>query len=391
MSIPLDRLYNFLHDVCNQDVLIYRFIPHGSRKVDDCKPLFDYSKDFCNIKMICHDQETLNFKDYCFLKTVYQNVKTDFYPVFNVILDRYSKRKFGIPEHYSRSLLLHSEMQSNDVAWFEQDGSVGVYWWSHAVIARDWFRYAEVDPRLGRLPFPQKDFLIYNRAWTGLREYRLKFVELVLDYNLQDHCQLTFNPVDDGKHWREHKFLNNAFVPSRTDLDQHFQPTSADATASADYNSLDYVQTAFEVVLETVFDDTKWHLTEKSLRPIACGQPFILAGTPGVLQYLRRYGFQTFGEYIDESYDSIQDPVQRLEAIVKLMQSISRLPAKEKQQLYSNLAPICEHNKSRFFSTEFFDQVIGEFQTNFAQGFAFIQQSRSDNDLEIYVKNFGEQ
>lgn len=120
--------------------------------------------------MICHDQETLNFKDYCFLQTVYSEAKTDFYPVFNVILNRYSKRKFGIPEHYTRVLLLHSEMKSKDVAWFEQDGSVGVYWWSHAVIARDWFRYAEVDPCLARLPVPQKDFLIYNRAWSGLRE-----------------------------------------------------------------------------------------------------------------------------------------------------------------------------------------------------------------------------
>jgi hypothetical protein len=48
-------------------------------------------------------------------------------------------------------------------------------------------------------------------------------------------------------------------------------------------------------------------LTEKALRPIACGQPFILAATPGSLQYLRSYGFKTFSGYIDETYDTIQE------------------------------------------------------------------------------------
>jgi len=361
MNIPLDRLYNFLQDICNQDVLIYRFLPHGSRKIEDCGPLYEY-KNLDNVKMICHDQETLNFKDYSFLNTIYS------IPVLNVLLTRYGNKHKVIGSE-KPVLILHSEMQSQDVVQFEQNGSIGVYWWCHAVIARDWYRYAEIDPMLVKPMTPQKNFLIYNRAWSGLREYRIKFTELVLDYNLQDYCQLTFNPEDNGKHWLEHKFANSAFAPNRTDLDQYFQPSLAKSTASADYNQDDYVQTAIEVVLETVFDDTKWHLTEKSLRPIACGHPFILAGTPGILKYLRHYGFQTFGEYIDESYDDIQDPVQRLGAIVKLMRSLVDLSPQKQHQLYVNLATICEHNKRRFFSKEFFDQVVNEFQTNINQGF----------------------
>jgi hypothetical protein len=46
-------------------------------------------------------------------------------------------------------------------------------------------------------------------------------------------------------------------------------------------------------VAETVFD-TRIHLTEKTLRPIACGHPFILAAGPGSLKYLQTYGFRTF-------------------------------------------------------------------------------------------------
>ena len=378
-----------MQDICNQDVLIYRFLPHGSRKIEDCVPLNEY-EEFTNqalckkVKMICHDQESLNYCDYKTKLELISEISNVPYPVLNCI------SKTSNTEYHDYALLLHSEMHSQDVEWFKQHGSVEVYWWCHAIIARDWFRYAEVDPNLSKPKTPKNDFLIYNRAWSGLREYRIKFTELILDHNLQNYCQLTFNPEDNGNHWAEHKFSNSVFRPSRTDLDQHFCPTNATASASADYDSTDYIQTAIEVVLETVFDDTKWHLTEKTLRPIACGHPFILASTPGSLQYLKRYGFQTFEKYIDESYDDIQDPVQRLEAIVKLMRSLSDLPANKKQQLHADLAHICEYNKRRFFSKEFFNQVIDEFQTNFDHGFSFIHQSDShkyfERDFERVIK-----
>jgi len=389
-----------LQDICNQDVLIYRFVPHGSKKIEDCKPLNDYhklqnSEILTKVKTVCHDQETLDY-------TYYQSYSKPWscsetfnkffeipgtpYPILNIILENYHGYYV---EYHDYILLLHSEMQSQDVEWFEQHGSIGVYWWSHAVIARDWFRYAEVDPKLSVSMVPQKDFLIYNRAWTGLREYRIKFTELIIDYNLQDHCQMTFNPEDNGIHWSQHKFSNSLFAPNRTDLAQYFCSSTVDATASADYNDIDYAQTSIEVVLETVFDDTKWHLTEKALRPIACGHPFILVSTPGILQYLKRYGFQTFHKYLDESYDAIADPVERLEAVVKLMQSLAKLSAKEKQQLYANLAPICKYNKSRFFSKEFVEQVIDEFQTNFDHGFSFIQQANSHKYYERLKNKYG--
>ena len=378
-----------MQDICNQDVLIYRFLPHGSKKIEDCVPLHTIdivpSQIIKKVKMICHDQETLDSQLY-YSKITNKHFELPGipYPILHSIFKRPQT------EYYDHVMLLHSEMQSKDVAWFEQRGSVAVYWWSHAVIARDWFRYAKIDPLLAKSTLPKKDFLIYNRAWSGLREYRIKFTDLVLEHDLQDWCQLTFNPTDDGKHWSEHKFANPVFESNCNDLDQYFSPTTATSSASADYSSLDYVQTSIEVVLETVFDDTKWHLTEKTLRPIACGHPFILAGTPGILKYLRQYGFQTFGDYIDESYDDIQDPVQRLEAIVKLMQTIACMPDLSKKQLFASLQSICKHNKQRFFSDEFFNQVIDEFQTNFTNAFSFICQTDShkyhERDFKRLVK-----
>jgi hypothetical protein len=382
MSVPLDRLYNFLQDICNQDVLIYRFLPHGSRKIDDCIPLIepDYKDLEKNpkVQMVCHDQETLDYRCYDIPLNPDSNISGIPYPVLNKI----SKNK-NINYH-DMILLLHSEMRSKDLEWFEKNGAVGVYWWCHAIIARDWYRYAEIDPLRNKTQTPAVDFLIYNRAWTGLREYRLKFTELILDYNLQSFCQMSFNPYDNDTHYKKHTFCNPVFRPTRDDLCKHFLPTTVDATASADYSNSDYQNCIIEVVLETVFDDTKWHLTEKALRPIACGVPFILTSTAGSLQYLRRYGFKTFHDYFDESYDTIHDPAQRLERIVCLMKQLSELSPNQKQQLRSDLQPICDFNRQRFFSNEFYTQVVEEFTTNFTRAFEFIKQRNSHRYFDRY-------
>ena len=46
MSIPLDRLYHYIHDVAEQVrgdyVLIYRFWPHGSKNIEDLSVLFSH-------------------------------------------------------------------------------------------------------------------------------------------------------------------------------------------------------------------------------------------------------------------------------------------------------------------------------------------------------------
>ena len=67
MSVPLDRLYNFLHDVCDRDdIIIYRFFPHGSRKIIDLTRLKTYKTTSEKIEkfVIFYDQEPLNFELY---------------------------------------------------------------------------------------------------------------------------------------------------------------------------------------------------------------------------------------------------------------------------------------------------------------------------------------
>jgi len=255
---------------------------------------------------------------------------------------------------------------------------VGVYWWCHGIIARDWFRFAQHDPLLkfDHLAITH-DFLIYNRAWSGTREYRLKFLEQLIEADLVSCCQTRFSAIDNQAHYTDHCWANPDFAIRRTDFEQHFPTNSVDSNASADYDSFDYQASGIEVVLETLFDDSRWHLTEKSLRPIACGKPFVLMATAGSLQYLRHYGFQTFNGLIDEQYDTVQNPVDRLQAVVAEMQRISQLPIQQKQRLWTELNKIAQHNQALFFSQAWQDSLVQELVNNLNQGLGIMAGART--------------
>ncbi len=380
MSVPLDRLYNFLHSLVDHDITIYRFWPHGSKKLEDLLPLApktSWVKEMTTPHAIFHDQEPLNF-DYWNSDEFIQHWNQ--YAIESQLDSLYSDSERvnyqmslhlkGIVSNalYDCVLLVHSEKNSKEVDTYFQNEFLPVYYWGHAVIAADWFRYAVHDPvlRYDTNTFTQ-DFLIYSRAWSGTREYRLAFADRLVQSGLVKYCRTSFAPWDSGVHYNQHMFVNPNLAIARTDLETVLPPNTHESCASADYNNQDYAQTGMEIVLETLFDDSRWHLTEKALRPIACGKPFMLVATAGSLEYLRSYGFETFSGLIDESYDLETDPVARLNAVIQEMSRISSLTPSDKIVLWNQLHKIAERNKQRFFSTEWQASITQEYVDNMNQ------------------------
>jgi hypothetical protein len=165
-----------------------------------------------------------------------------------------------------------------------------------------------------------------------------------------------------------HEFCNPVWKPTIT-LENYFSLNHAYSCYSADFEIEDYELTDIEIVLETLFDDDRLHLTEKSLRPIACAQPFILAGTHGSLEYLREYGFKTFGHIWDESYDQIKDPQERLIRIADLMRDIANWTPEQQNSKMAQAQSVADYNKKHFFSSSFFDTVTTELTANLKLAF----------------------
>lgn len=376
MSVPLDRLYHYIESVANEvfgDVIIYRFWPHGSKKLENLQPLYlkDWYTSMTLPLIVCHDQEPLDFDSYANPELTPKCKLDEIRLKYDCLYDINIKR----PTIFDQQIVLHSEQHSDQVDKYNKIGIIPVYYWCHAMIAQDWFRFAQ---HVTQRKNSKKTFLIYNRAWAGTREYRIKFAELLLDKNLLAHCKTAFNPTDPdtGVCYRNYQFKNLDWRPER-DLEGHFESNHSPSSNSADFAIQDYELSDIEIVLETLFDDHRLHLTEKILRPIACAQPFILLATAGSLQYLRQYGFKTYNSVWDESYDTIQDPKQRMLAITQLMNQIVAWDPHTKQEKLNQARCIADFNKQHFFSSEFFDLISGELKSNLGHALKILVNSNT--------------
>ena len=388
MSIPLDRLYHYIESVAQEvygDTLIYRFWPHGSKNINDLAYFRTYplTNTYIDPQIFCNDQEPLNYDLYQSFDPAALGRRPEILELLNTVKvdpSTYNLRiTAGGPFNiYDKCLLLHSEQRSEHVELYQNSQYFPVYYWCHAILAHDWFRYAQY--QLQRKIKTTHPFLIYNRAWSGTREYRLKFADLLIDSNLTNQCLMSVKFVDDV-YYQNYKFINSSWKP-KNQLEQYYKENVATSCYSADFVLNDYETTDFEVVLETLFDDQRLHLTEKALRPIACGQPFILAATHGSLSYLRNYGFRTFSDIIDENYDIIRDPVKRLHAVVNCMKDIANWSVKERKEKLAIAQKIANYNQKHFFSNNFFNQVTTELSTNLQSA---LDTLRSTNTSKRFI------
>jgi hypothetical protein len=129
------------------------------------------------------------------------------------------------------------------------------------------------------------------------------------------------------------------------------------------YNLTNFAEAADSLIYvptETVYFGQRQHLTEKTFKAIALEMPFVLVAPAGSLSYLREYGFRTFSPLIDETYDTIADPIERIEAVTQILLEIQARSAAAKIQLWHDLIPIVEHNYNHFYRGGFRDVLEAE-------------------------------
>lgn len=114
-----------------------------------------------------------------------------------------------------------------------------------------------------------------------------------------------------------------------------------------------YARAAWDVVQETTNTVQQGaFLTEKTFRSMIMGVPFIVNGDRGYLTTLRNLGYQTFGEFINEDYDNIDDPDQRVLAVADEIQKMCAWSTDHKRSIWPKLRDILEHNQQLCANTE---------------------------------------
>lgn len=123
------------------------------------------------------------------------------------------------------------------------------------------------------------------------------------------------NPSD---HLDVIRFERGNFDPYIDILPEHYHNVSQSLPIKI------YNECYFSLVVETDLDyQNCFFITEKTMKAILTGIPFIVLSTPHFLKMLRSIGFKTFDTLWDESYDSELDFEKRTENITRLIALLS--------------------------------------------------------------------
>jgi hypothetical protein len=241
------------------------------------------------------------------------------------------------------------------------------YFFFHGFAALDWFsdfKYFDSSQQK-----PSKLFICLNHLIADNRSYRLYLLSLLKQKRLQESGHISAPLLTPHTIKQE---LGNVTSRLPREAKKHiFKNLYPDASplvldhcnyndASADISN-ESIDALWHVVPETVYYDDSLHLTEKIFKPIAIRRPFILVGAPGNLAYLKSYGFRTFSQWIDESYDQEQDPTLRINMIVE---QLSKLKNKDIVQQQEQMQEVLEYNHQHFYG-KFKEIIVDELLGNF--------------------------
>lgn len=111
-------------------------------------------------------------------------------------------------------------------------------------------------------------------------------------------------------------------------------------------------QVGFDIVAESVFDYPYPYVSEKSIRPLLNKKIFILLAPARTLELLQQYGFKTFSPFIDENYDLIDDPVNRINAVFSEITRLCQLSLDEVKENILQYKDILDYNYQNLWSVD---------------------------------------
>jgi len=259
------------------------------------------------------------------------------------------------------------------------------------------------------LPKPKK-YLFLNKR---LRPHRLVLLCLMAYDGLLDDGMVSFNTeYDDTSYLIEYINNNNYLNVDRYfDIHQYHNKTFDESDKSKiiegygillelkkktldidDIKSIEersfeiddkslYTDSYFSIVGETeFFNDYKRYSTEKILKPIQQLHPFVVLGRPHLLSDLHSYGFKTFSDFWDESYDIEESNNIRMMKVYETISKLNNKSHEEWEVIYKNITPILIHNRELLkklsgtkkrivFETNFYKNLINEATENYKKLF----------------------
>ena len=318
-----------------ENVSLHWFDPFGSKSIDDIvsQPQFDVGH-----RIIFWDQEPL-----------YREHTQKFFDEFCEIY-----RPSRPPAYRCTITLITSEFDSQDVAWVQDTYNIDNtgYYFFHGWAALDWYRGYDhcflSTPWMSR-QFAHRIFSL-NNIVGAQRSHRLVLLSEMDQHDLINRNVISFPSVCPYENTKVSElFEQHNLPPLQTGLPLIIDSGKNHAANSHRIDLWKEAQSCFcHVVTETVYTSSKIHLTEKTFKPIVMQQPFMLVAPRGSLGYLKRYGFRTFADIWDESYDDADDP-DRIGLIAKNLSIINSWTESQLSDAQHQIKDVIVHNHDWFY------------------------------------------
>lgn len=338
--------------------------------------------------LVCYDQEPLLS---VFNRNLFVHIKQE-HAWLNSELDlveakfQFKLHNQPVPEIYSskrqKVILLNTELDSDEKdRILSEHEFIDCYYFHHIFAAHDWFRgyryCTELVPPADRQL--TKKYITFNRLTSEARVYRSLLINELIKHNLLDQGYVSYNDVcPNGGSYKENLRNNQYRIPTQliekaiANIDRIDKPLRIDyadqqfiPNHSFELGAIpESMQSFLHVVTETCYWGRKKHLTEKIFKPIIMRQPFLLVGCAHNLAYLKSYGFRTFDRWFDESYDAVENDIDRMQAISSVLQKICSYSLSELKDMLCEMQEVLDYNYNLFYSQEFLDRAWNELADN---------------------------
>lgn len=273
----------------------------------------------------------------------------------NNLVDFFSK---NIPIDHRKIIILNSNIGKLDslykqysINYFLEEAT----WHKNNLFGWNSLGYVSEQIQLHELDnFRNKKFICYNR--NNDKIHRFALLDEYLSGTFNDSYFSFLRKVDylgEAEQYLNKKLdldFYNSKIP--IELDTHNIKNKESFGVSNTFKKELFLDSCINLVTETTFYDNQLFISEKIIKPLVNYQPFIVFGPSGYLRELNKYGFKTFSDFWDEDYDLVEDPMQRLNLLLKLVKTLNNKSIEEVNDIYRSTKEICIFNRNLFYNLE---------------------------------------
>lgn len=294
----------------------------------------------------------------------YSTEVVDFYQIIHKGLEKYNipcKNFIYSTSNLSENSYYDKWSQINNIK--EKFHIIAVPFFASLTQSNGWFNYMDLDELSDvhwKVEFQtQLEYksinkcVLYNCLNRVKRPHREALISMLNYYNLindniiSHDTLLKQNLMIHAEPWKKHPAFEEDNVNKlKQILPITFDMTDFSINHAQNFNDTIYKTSWISIITETMYADHRPNIffSEKIFKPMRANHPFILVSFEKSLKHLKLLGFETFAKYWDESYDCIEDPVDRMQAICNVIIELKKKTHQELLDMYKDMQDILQNN-----------------------------------------------